>query len=80
MARAWWTGLVAAIIAGGLLWYGLDTLSGMNEGSDFAFVTSDVVLYTLLTVGIAGPTLTLFWTFISVSRCLRMSDDEIFLK
>lgn len=80
MARAWWTGLLSAGLAGGLLWYGLDTLAMMNEGSDFAFVTSDVMLYTLLTVGIAGPALTLFWTFISVSHCLRMSDDEIFLK
>ncbi len=78
MARAFWVGLISAIIAGGLLAGALRYIGMLYE--DFALVTPLVFAITIGCVFVCGLTLTLLCTFISVNRHLRMTADEVFLK
>lgn len=80
MIRAFWIGLVSAILAGGLLMGGMQAMVHLNDIKEFEVVTPFVMLLTLGSVLAGGLLLTLLCTFVSVNRHLRMSVDDVFLK
>ncbi len=80
MWRALWIGLVSAVVAGVVLACGMQMLVRLNDNNDFEIVTPLVIIVTLGGVLACGILLTLFCTFVSVNRHLRMSTDDVFLK
>ena len=65
---------------GGALMGAMQMLVQFNDNSQFDIVTPTVMWLTLGSVGAASLLLTLFCTFVSVNRHLRMSDDKLFTK
>ncbi len=80
MARAFWIGFVAAVIADGVLLAGMTYLTRMNTNNEFEVVTPLVMGATLGSVFACGLLLTLLCTFFSVNRHLRMTTDQIYMK
>ncbi len=78
MNRAFWVGLISAFIAAICLGAALRYMEMMY--ADFGLVTPLVYIVTIGCVFVCGLTLTLLCTYISVSRHLRMTADEVFLK
>lgn len=78
MWRALWTGLIAAIIAGGAVTYGLYVLALQNQNIEFAILTPEVLMITLGAILAVGLVLTLLCTFVSVNHYLRMSRDKAY--
>ena len=80
MARAFWIGLIAALVADGLLLAGMQALMHMNVNNEFEVITPLVMAATLGSVLVCGLMLTLLCTFFSVNRHLRMTTDQVYLK
>lgn len=80
MRRAFWIGLVAALVADGVLLGGMLYLIRMNTNDEFEVVTPFVMGTTLGSVLACGLLLTLICTFFSVNRHLRMTTEQIYLK
>lgn len=80
LRRAFFIGLISALVADGLLYAGMEVLQRLNVNAEFEVVTPTVVIVTLSTVTLCGLLLTLLCAFFSVNRHLRMSTDDIFLK
>lgn len=80
MLRGLRIAIVSALVAGGALMGAMQMLVQFNDNSQFDIVTPTVMWLTLGSVGAASLLLTLFCTFVSVNRHLRMSDDKLFTK
>ena len=80
MLRGLRIAIVSALVAGGALMGAMQMLVQFNDNSQFDIVTPIVMWLTLGSVGAASLLLTLFCTFVSVNRHLRMSDDKLFTK
>lgn len=80
MLQALRIALISAVIAGALLWLGIDQLVRMNDNADFVIVTPTVVAATMGAIVTASLLLTLLCTYVSVNRHLRMTDDRLFLR
>lgn len=80
MLQALRIALISAVIAGALLWLGIDQLVRMNDNADFVIVTPTVVAATMGAIVAASLLLTLLCTYVSVNRHLRMTDDRLFLR
>lgn len=80
MLRGLRIAIVSALVAGGALMGAMQMLVQFNDNSQFEIVTPTVMWLTLGSVGAASLLLTLFCTFVSVNRHLRMSDDKLFTK
>lgn len=78
MWRALWTGLIAAIIAGGAVTYGLYVLALQNQNIEFTILTPEVLMITLGAILAVGLVLTLLCTFVSVNHYIRMSRDKAY--
>lgn len=77
LARAFWIGLVAGILAVGALWLGLDALYGYDPTLR-EFVTLTDVGITSGLVLVSGLLITLLCTFVSVSHYLGMHEGELY--
>lgn len=78
MTRAFWIGMVASLVADGLLFSGMQAL--MEWDADISrLVTPFVMAVTLGSVFASGLLLTLLCAFFSVNRHLRMSGNDVFL-
>lgn len=80
MWRALWIGLIAAIIAGGVVTYGLYALSLQNQNTQFIIMTPEVLTVTLGAILAVGLLLTLLCTFFSVNHYIRMSREKAYRK
>ncbi len=80
LSRAFWMGLISALVAGTVLISGMLALAKLNGNSEFEIVTPSVMAITLGCILACGLLLTLLCTFFSVNRHLRMSADEVYLK
>lgn len=78
MARAFWIGLVASLVADGLLFSGMQAL--IEWDADICrLITPFVMAVTLGSVLACGLLLTLSCAFFSVNRHLRMSGNDVYL-
>lgn len=77
MRRAFWIGLVASLVADGLLFSGMQAL--IEWDADISrLITPFVMAVTLGSVFACGLLLTLSCAFFSVNRHLRMSGNDVF--
>lgn len=79
LAGAFWIGLAAVVLSGGILGAGMYYLCGLDTVVA-ALVTPFVVAATLGSVAVCGIVLTLACAFVSVNRFLRMKTSEIYLR
>ena len=79
LAGAFWIGLAAVVLSGGILGAGMYYLCGLDTVVA-ALVTPFVVVATLGSVAVCGIVLTLACAFVSVNRFLRMKTSEIYLR
>ena len=77
--RAMGTGLIAAILAGGLLGLGIWRLKELDNVVS-SLVSPLTIAITLATVLCCGLLLTLCCSWLSVNRFLRMKGDEVLVK
>jgi len=78
MARAFWIGMIASLVADGLLFSGMTAL--MEWDADInRLVTPLVMAVTLGGVLVSGLLLTLLCAYFSVNRHLRMSGNDVFM-
>ena len=83
LAQAFRIGLVAALLAGGLIGGGLYYMQYEVGGGEVYFnqlVTPAVWIATLGTIFVCGLLLTILCAFISVNRFLKMSGADMYLK
>lgn len=80
LRRAFFIGLVSALLADGLLFAAMNALVRMNVNAEFEVVTPAVMALTLGLVAVCGLLLTVLCAFFSVNRHLRMNADQVFLK
>lgn len=83
LLQAFRIGLVAAIIAGGLLGgalYYLQYEAGAGDIYLNSLITPEVWIATLGIIFVCGTLLTVFCAFVSVNRHLRMKSDEVYIK
>lgn len=79
MRRAFWIGLVASLVADGLLFSGMQAL--IEWDADISrLITPFVMAVTLGSVFACGLLLTLSCAFFSVNRHLRMSGNDVFFQ
>ena len=83
LAQAFRIGLVAALLAGGLIGGGLYYMQYVVGGGEVYFnqlVTPTVWIATIGTIVVCGLLLTILCAFISVNRFLKMSGADMYLK
>lgn len=78
MRRAFWIGFVSALLADGLLYFGMRVMLEWDANIGL-LITPLVILITLGSVLAVGLLLTLLCAFFSVNRHLNMSGSDVYL-